>query len=85
MKIDRILSILQYQNSSAAERDKAPVAQEATRQRESEAVKLAEDFGNRATGDRADRVAQLKSQIETGTYQQPDSKKLAEALVRELF
>jgi anti-sigma28 factor (negative regulator of flagellin synthesis) len=34
---------------------------------------------------RAERVETIRTQVQTGTYKQPDSQKLAEAVSRELF
>jgi anti-sigma28 factor (negative regulator of flagellin synthesis) len=53
----------------------------------SQAVRLAPDFGTQqsvSAEDRATKVAQIKADVEAGTYK-PDSKEVARALVRDLF
>jgi anti-sigma28 factor (negative regulator of flagellin synthesis) len=51
-----------------------------------EAVTFSSGFGSDgADPARQARVQELKGQIASGTYRQPDSKQLAEAFARELF
>ena len=54
----------------------------------SQAVRLSPDFGTQLSGgsavERATKVAQLKSDVASGNYK-PDSKEVAQALVRDLF
>lgn len=92
MKIDRILSILQYQKGSSAEQQRSPVAAAPAQapktinsDRDTAAVQISRDFGARSTGNISpEKLAELKAKVDSGEYK-PDSRELAAVLVRDLF
>jgi anti-sigma28 factor (negative regulator of flagellin synthesis) len=64
---------------------------EADRRKDTDAVKisgrlsLSEASFRSQSDSRAQRIADLKNQVQQGTYRQPDSTKLAQAVAKELF
>ncbi|RMG45362.1 MAG: flagellar biosynthesis anti-sigma factor FlgM [Candidatus Dadabacteria bacterium] len=86
-RIDRLISALNStQNPHNTDAVKANSQEQANRS-ESEAVKIASDFGTReqtAVPDRTERLSQLKEQIDSGQYN-PSSNEVAAALVKELM
>lgn len=82
-KVTRLLSALEYSGRTQEKQTAIDVAESS--KGDGSAVKIADDFGS--TGDvdahRA-KVAELKKQVESGTYN-PDPTKVAQAVARELF
>lgn len=50
-----------------------------------DAAVVSADFGASVSQAKAARLHELKGQVQSGTYQQPDSTTLANAVARELF
>jgi|GEM_PF-4566768 len=94
MKVDRLLGYLQGRTAGAPENAEQKIKNNSdriaqARTSRSEAVSLAPDFGrgvaNAPQAERAERVAEIKSQVQSGSYKQPDSTALAKVLLRDLF
>ena len=98
MKVDRLLDYLQGRTAGAPDNENKKTANSNERAAQgatanSEAVSLAPNFGQSAAArlvpdpqaQRAERVAEIKSQIQAGSYKQPDSTTLANVLVRDLL
>ena len=90
MKVDRLLGYLQgrAESTSTQRAENREAKPGATPQgADAEAVKVSANFGpgEQVTSSREARVADLKAQVATGTYRQPDSEELAKVLVRDLF
>ena len=89
MQVDKIGRLIQALSNAAQNQTKtAPVdASEAKASQQSSAVKLSDGFGtsvDEASSARQERVAQIKEQVASGTYQ-PDTYAVASAVARELF
>ncbi len=72
---------------TAAGSETAPAADRVTLSGDAKLVSVAAATAREASDTRSDRVAELKAQVEAGTYQ-PDSKKIAEKMLTmesELF
>ena len=87
MKIESISRLLNsFGSSSSATQTQASNSTSSG----DEAVKIASGFGRTSTAeqnsasDRSDRVADIKQQVDAGTYK-PNSKDVAASVARELF
>ncbi len=79
---DLFVSLSDKTSSSQAQSQQAQEAPQGV-----EAVKLASDFGRTeasATTSRADRVQEIKAQVERNEYK-PDTREVAVAVAKELF
>lgn len=86
-KLSRFLPALGQSAQNSTNATKTPVGEDAPTTRAAEAVELAGNFGVGDSGDngaKRARVEELKQAVAAGSYK-PDTTKVAEAVVRELF
>jgi anti-sigma28 factor (negative regulator of flagellin synthesis) len=85
MKVDRLLGLFQGQQSNNKSVSNASTESNArASSANSEAVRLAPGLSEES-GDRANKIAELKAAVQSGSYKQPDSVTLARAVARDLF
>ncbi len=84
MKVDKLRRLFDALDTSAQKSRNSKIAQfpKPLQPEDGEAVKVSQ--GLSTGGERAEKVAQIKAQVESNSYQ-VDSRETARALVRDLF